>query len=581
MLVQQTAHQGMVQSRDAQTNLICMLRRLIRTITPAVEAAGKPGVVAPPPDVQCCMPSILTAVSRNSLPLVALFVFATVLRAETVAGRVVDAATGKGVPGAAVHLLQDDKRLYSATTENDGHFQMEGVKTGVYVVNYRAAGYWPNPNLLDRADRFHVTVGAEPVQLEGKLQPVGRITGRVTDAARKPVPDAIVRAQWESWQCVAPQCVGYSHDVRTDEQGEYQLTDLELPGAWLVSATAPRSWPQPDSSPDRKTGWVETFYPGVTDQAMAGRVILSPGRELVLDVQLSNAPVHQVRGVVWNARGERMPNIALTLGNDVPGHRMSLGSTNQDGSFEFGPLPDGQWRISTKVGRDSVAPRAARWVTIKGEDLVDVQLRPEESFPVRGKIILQVPDGAKPPALPLLMMAMNARRGDPPGESFFAELHPDANGDFSMDHVFPGAYQPLALIQVPFYLDSIRLGDNEALTHDAVIASPEQQLTITYKWNVGTIRGTVKDCNAGRVILIPQEVALRRREFIRVGTCNQGDQFELPALRPGDYYAIAISGDSAMPWYALKIDESLFKQGNTVTVQEGQTANVEFRLVTP
>ena len=106
----------------------------------------------------------------------------------------------------------------------------------------------------------------------------------------------------------------------------------------------------------------------------------------------------------------------------------------------------------------------------------------------------------------------------PPGYSFRREAScgwksggdlfepkPDAKGDFTIPDLFAGRYRVIAdLPPAPYYLDSIRLGDRDALEAGVQILSGAQPLTVTYKRNGGTVRGTVEDCAGGQVLLIPQ-----------------------------------------------------------------------------
>ena len=52
---------------------------------------------------------------------------------QGVDGRVVSATTGAAIPGVAVSLLQSWKSAYSATTDADGYFRIDGVKAGLPI----------------------------------------------------------------------------------------------------------------------------------------------------------------------------------------------------------------------------------------------------------------------------------------------------------------------------------------------------------------------------------------------------------------------------------------------------------------
>jgi hypothetical protein len=72
------------------------------------------------------------------------------------------------------------------------------------------------------------------------------------------------------------------------------------------------------------------------------------------------------------------------------------------------------------------------------------------------------------------------------------------------------------------------------------------------------------------VTLIPKEVALRRAGFIRRTACGRNG-FEIPAVRPGDYYGLAI-GNPAL------LDDGLLKQAAGVTVRGNESTTAELKF---
>jgi hypothetical protein len=63
------------------------------------------------------------------------------------------------------------------------------------------------------------------------------------------------------------------------------------------------SWNPPEPRDDRKLGWAQTFYPGVTDPQLAAEVMVRPGVDLWnLDIKLAAVPVHRISGVLLDLR---------------------------------------------------------------------------------------------------------------------------------------------------------------------------------------------------------------------------------------------------------------------------------------
>jgi hypothetical protein len=61
-------------------------------------------------------------------------------------------------------------------------------------------------------------------------------------------------------------------------------------------------------------------------------------------------------------------------------------------------------------------------------------------------------------------------------------------------------------------------------------------------------------------MLIPQNPLLQRAEFILGINCGQDGPFEFSAVRPGEYYGIAIARNGPTPWYQAMRDEAFLKQ---------------------
>jgi hypothetical protein len=512
----------------------------------------------------------MTSFIRMLRVIFAVWTLATAaLASQTVEGHVVNIATGAGVPGVVVNLVQGGKSAYSATTDSQGHFRIEAVKDGAYTANYKAGGFFPVPNRWDSGGPppFLVVSGGESVRVDAQMQPIGKISGRVLDVTGRPVRGASVWFHWENSLCRVPLCIGFFRTLRTDEKGEYSIADLDAPGTWIVSAAAPSSLTPPESRDDQRLGWAQTFYPGVTDPQAAARVMT--GGELLLDIKLAAVPVHRVRGVVLDGRGDPVPKATVTLGKGLDAPSLHE-NTKSDGTFEFDSVADDEWRISTKVNRDGVQLWAAQDVYVKGRDLENGELRLTAPFSIHGKIVMEVPKGVPDPKTPGVLLAFNA--GPASGDRGFLTSTPDGKSGFTIQNVYPGPYLIVADAPPPQqYVDSIRLGDRDVLESDVQIQSGFELLTVTYKLGGGTVRGA---CAFGSILLIPQDPKLRRPDFIRRANCAQNGAFEIPAVRPGEYYGLAVAGDAAI-W-----DEDLLKQASSVTVRANESTSTEIRLIT-
>jgi hypothetical protein len=473
-------------------------------------------------------------------------------------GQVVNSVTGDGIMAVTVTLMQQEHTAYTATTDGHGRFQIDGVKDGVYTPRYRRnAIFIPPPELLPAGAAFQVSGEGSAVHLEARLPPAGKLSGRVLDAGGAPIPGAILT--------LTLQRGGYKFTQRgvADTKGDYHFDDLPFPGAVSIGAAAPPQWNPPEKDDGQNMGWA-AFYPGVTDPEGAARIELPPGGELRdLDIKLTAVPVHRIRGVVVDPRGVPAAGASLYWINPMTLPRVE--TAKSDGTFEFPFVADGSWGINASLARgDGVMLKTHQAVQVNGHD-VEVKLNLEAPFSIQGKVVVEVPDGFPAPELPKLKV------GNQIGV-------PDRTSEFTIKDLYPGPY-PVQPDPPPagYYLDSIRLGSSRAPGPQVQILWGDQPLTLTYKHGGGTVRGTIESCGGGELTLMPVDVALRHLTIIRKARCDANSKFEIPAVRPGRYYAFALPfNDRLSPFDDL--DNALIQQSTIVTVVDRELVSPEIRL---
>jgi hypothetical protein len=508
--------------------------------------------------------------------LAAWILSAAALAAQVVEGRVVNTATGNGIPDVAVRLFTLGQTAYTATTDATGGFRIEAVKDGSYTAFYNVPNF--RPARLGASQQFQVTAGAGPVHLQSEMAPVSRISGRVLDGAGNPVPNATL-------QLIQSEQFGGSVWVfNANQKGEYSTPDSMSGGAWTLSATAPSTWKPPEPRDGQRFGWARTFYPGVTDPELAVKIEIPMGGEIPkLDIKLAAAPVYRVRGVLLDVHGDPVPK-ASVLGMWGQGGADGMGgalgppgfhqTTDGDGVFEFDSVVDGEFRLSIALDRDGTTQQATQTVEVKGRDLENVKLQLALPFSIQGKVVMEVPEGATAPKAPQVLATSM------PGGSSFLQGNPDGKGDFTIKNLYPGTYKiDPGVAPALYYLDSLRFGNMDVPESGVQILSGGQPLIVTYKRNGGSVRGTIEDCAAGTVFLVPQDPALRRDGFISRTRCDQNDRFEILAVRPGEYYGIAVAPDSPVRVSPMNLDQNLINQAARVSVRSNEATEAEIRLV--
>ncbi|HEX3877174.1 MAG TPA: carboxypeptidase-like regulatory domain-containing protein [Bryobacteraceae bacterium] len=516
---------------------------------------------------------------------VALALAGAALAAQTVQGRVVDAASGAPLADVNVILGAIDRPgggPYRATTDRSGNFEMQGVAEGTYIATYRARGYWSTYEPGD-SRQPHYTVGASgaPPRLEAKLQPIPKLSGRVLDDEGNPVASASVRLFYQNGHCSLPSCFIRGRDLTTDSNGKFTTADFFSPGRWLAAAIAPQTFKAPPDRDQQKLTWMETFYPSAVDAQFASPVDVRAGLELPLvEIRLRAAPAFRLRGRVLDEKGNPAARAALALHNGL-GAEMTANAGN-DGSFEFAGVGPGEWRLSGTLLKDKIPLWVAQSMEVKDHDLADVRVRLTSPMRIHGHSVLEGPDGDRLPDQEPAGVVLNYDSGEWGQESIMPSRPiglGDENGGFSLS-LYPGRYHVSILEPPPpgYYVSAIVMGDRNALTPEGIeISSAAQELVIRYRSGGGTVRGKVENCGNSDVFLVPREAALRQPQFIRHAGCEAGGRFELGLVRPGQYFAFATSGDTG--FLQMPDDDTLSRLATLVTVRDREPVTADVRIM--
>jgi hypothetical protein len=106
-------------------------------------------------------------------------------------------------------------------------------------------------------------------------------------------------------------------------------------------------------------------------------------------------------------------------------------------------------------------------------------------------------------------------------------------------------------------------------------SSGSAPIAIVQRTDGGTVHGTAGKCAGGLVLLIPQDIALQSFPVFRTTRCDASDRYEIAAICPKDYCALAFTGPGGVP----RLDDNLIGQANKVTVHSEETASLDMRAI--
>jgi len=495
--------------------------------------------------------------------------------AQIVQGTVVNSINGAPIAGVKVDLYWSGDRAYSTTSDAQGRFLFDHVKDGVYTAGYSVPDFEWDDMFQGGIQRFQVVQGT-PVKLEAHMMPMGHLTGRVVDGRGQPVPGALVEVVGPGMQIVTP----------ADDHAKFDLHRFMFAGGYRLSAAAPAGFPGPE--PDPETGaaraWTHTYYPGVADQEAVQEIVLPPGGEVRdIELKLLATPAHAVRGVLLGVDGKPMPKAAISLsGSLAPLHA----TTGADGAFEFPSVVDRRGYLTANLDKEGVKLRARQLVEVTGRDREGIELRLYAPFTITGKAVAETPQGmvALRPRF-VTLSQMDRTRGIGFERTDLVQAQTEPNGEFTLRGVYPDSYDITALGPPGYYLATIRQGGTELTEPKLDLAPGAPPITVVFRSDGGTVRGSVEDCQSGGVVLIPQDPAQRWPDHIDQQRCKAGaggsdnSRYEFSAVRPGDYYVMAIAKDRLAIFWDPNWNEDMLRLATSVTVRAGEVTSKDLRAI--
>jgi Carboxypeptidase regulatory-like domain len=496
----------------------------------------------------------------------ALLLASSALFGQVVEGTVVNSQTGAPIGEASVQIVNAGKTSYQTTSDAQGAFRIEGVADGTYMALVFKTGFQTSGDAA-ALQRFRVGAGLDPVHLQLKLIPFGKLSGRVFDGTDGPVAGA---------QVSVFQGIGIGQTVKSDAEGGFSFDGIR-PGSYFLSARPPNSLKPPAPVGEDRYGWAKTWFPGVAEVSAAQKFLIRPGAELYgQDIKLRAVPVHSIRGMIRESDGDPAPNLSITL--NQPGDLQPIDQhavSGKDGSFELPDLSDGTWQISAeKTTPSGVILRAQGAATITGRDTDGVELRLNAPFSVPVEFLLATQDSTVKTQGNVLIAPEWGGRA-PVGRF-------DQDGNYKVEGVYPGLYRITPVVSGgTYYLASITLGDRDVLGQPVEFTSGSVPLRVVYRSDGGALRGTVEECGNATIAIAPEDPALQGASFIlsRFARCTADGHFEIQHLRPGRYYAFALDQlDQNAPSEFQSILQGLINKAVSVDVTANQTTSVELKV---
>ena len=413
--------------------------------------------------------------------------------ATAVAGRVIDAATGRGISGAVVQARSHSgrERHRGSFSRDNGEFRVSDLVAGSYEITAIAPGY-----LAGSYGRRRPGGQAVPVTLAGGELAAGLdillwtpaiISGRVLNERGDPVAGVNVRAlPRRAFNGVPPEGSNAGSGGWTNDLGEYEIPLVPDDYVLLVpvhhvvwpvgakgtrggSVPGPGAFSVPDGSSqdgrfnlrldgglerpvsstrDRPLTYVTTFHPSAThlDEAQLLRAPAGSVHRFV-DIRLAVRPHRRVTGRAVDHQGQPLAQVILQFHPDqrtLPPDPLSFSAaiqvmTHDDGSFDLMRIPPGGYTVEAfrRLGDghvilpDELGLWARTRLEVGGQDITDLEVVLRPGVEVKGTIVVDASGRHPAPSVHLASAEHAASAG------IAQKAEP---GQFRLTGVRPGRY---------------------------------------------------------------------------------------------------------------------------------------------
>lgn len=484
----------------------------------------------------------------------------------TITGRVT--INGQPAPGVTLSLQPSSSSppsvpppLLKAKTNSDGRYQFTGLSAGEYVVAPFPAAFVPLPRESPGQTGKTLTLaeGETAEEIDFTLTRGAVITGRVTDAQKRPVIGEVVRLipmtedGHQLASAISP--TGTLPDWETDDRGIYRLYGLPA-GHYRVKVgtssdslrlSGPRSF------------YPVTFYPNVTDEAQAKIVELAEGSEATeVNITLGRAEqAYDVSGrIVEDETGQPVAKVMFGYGRTGNGNSsFSYGPrSDEKGHFHLAGILPGSYALALRPYTNSEFYSLPVPFEVTDADITGLEIKVYRGGSISGEIVIE---GNDDPAVRALFSKMQIQThplflGQRVLESLVRIVSPGLDGSFRVGGVAPGK-AIFTTSAPPQGFRFMRLEHNGVTQRSGMIdIEPGEQVTgarlVFYQVPTGTgiISGQVEIIGGPLPPGILPRLLVRRVDApnlpsIPLNQIDSRGRFVIDGLAPGEYEVLFVT----------------------------------------
>ena len=347
-------------------------------------------------------------------------------------------------------------------------------------------------------------------------------------------------------------------------------------------------------------GYAPTYFPGLTAPAEARRVPVGLGQQVSgIDLSLIRGRAAKITGTAFDS--QRRPFSRVTLSDDIRGVNFASfrgaggASVAGDGTFTIANVPPGEYRLgAARLPGDTAGdPEVAEMtVVVDGTDLENVNLVGSVGATVSGRVI---PEGASTPKWSAVTVDVRQPLRNQTSPSILGAFRNSGtarvkeDGSFVVEHVFDHARFQVTLPD-GWMVKSITQAGRELGDAELQLRSGEdlRDVEVVISDKVSMVSGQLTDARSqpihdATVIVFAADSSrwFEGSRSVKAARPDQQGQWQVKALPPGEYLAIALEYVEDGSWNDPDYLESLRKLATAITLAEGGTETAALKLATP
>lgn len=511
----------------------------------------------------------------------------------TIAGTVVNAATGEPVRHAMVAALdeEDNHTVASVESGDDGHFALHHLPAAKYQLTASKRGF--RTSAYDEHEEFSSAIVTGPDQdtehLTFRLPPSASLRGVVTADGGDPVEGARVMLflmppdHGGSFVRSPNQRIAQVDTATTDDTGAYEFSGLAA-GKYLMAVTAdpwyalhrtasgfgPR--PNDEAGTALDVAFPVTFFDSTTEEASATPVVLTAGQREEANINLHAVPALRLQ--VPATAGQPNPNAGpppmlqqSIFGAQIPFETPAMPNPARPGTAEFVGVPPGHYELSQGNRIVELDASSSRQV-----DPADGT----QAVSVSGRLVTGPGVALHDDATVALYSLDGSHRPD----QLVTVAH---KGQFRFDSVLPGRWELWAWATgAQSAVVSITVGGKTHAGNALTVGERPLTLLATIKAGDARVPGFTRKDGKGfagaMVVLVPKDTTAFQA-LVRRDQSDSDGSFSLNGAPPGFYTVIAIEDGWNLDWTQPSELARFLSRGVPVTVTE--TSNGVVHLSAP